>query len=147
MSKKVCFCQITVHSTLDIITPKPKECVLTFRKLKLIDHSALKSDIEESLSKIGLWNSIDVQQLVGSYNTILSELLEKHAPLWTKKAKQSHRQPWFDDRIRREIVLRRKKERTYRNDPTEYNLMPSINSADLYPTLSKPPKEHIILKK
>ena len=27
-----------VHSTLDIITPKPKECVLTFRKLKSIDH-------------------------------------------------------------------------------------------------------------
>ena len=90
-----------VHSTLDIITSKPKECVLTFRKLKSIDHLALKSDIEESLSKIQLWNSIDVQQLVGSYNTILSELLEKHAPLWTKKVKQSHRQPWFDDRIRR----------------------------------------------
>ena len=110
-----------VHSTLDIITPKPKECVLTFRKLKSIDHLAQKSDIEESLSKIGLRNSIDVQQLVGSYNTILSELLEKHALLWTKKVKQSHRQPWFDDRIRREIILRRKKERTYRNDPTEYN--------------------------
>ena len=70
-----------VHSTLDIITLKPKECVLTFRKLKSIDHLTLKSDIEESLNKIGLWNSIDVQQLVGSYNTILSELLEKHAPL------------------------------------------------------------------
>ena len=111
-----------VHSTLDIITPKPKECVLTFRKLKSIDHLALKSDNEESLSKIGLRNSIDVQQLVGSYNTILLELLEKHAPLWTKKVKQSHRQPWFDDRIRGEIILRRKKERTYRNDPTEYNL-------------------------
>ena len=111
-----------VHSTLNIIIPKPKECVLTFRKLKSIDHSALKSDIEESLSKIELRNSINVQQLVGSYNTILSELLEKHAPLQTKKVKQSHRQPWFDDRIRREIILRRKKERTYRNDPTEYNL-------------------------
>ena len=39
-----------------------------------------------------------------------------------KKVKQSHRQPWFDDRIRREIIIRRKKERTYRNDPKEYNL-------------------------
>ena len=111
-----------VHSTLDIITPKPKESVLTFRKLKLIDDSTLKSDIEESVNKIGLRNSIDVQQLVGSYNTILSELLEKHAPLQTKKVKQSHRQPWFDDRIRSKIILRRKKERTYRNDLTEYNL-------------------------
>ena len=111
-----------VRSTLDIITPKPKECVLTFRKLKSIDHSTLKSDIEESLNKIGLWNSIDVQQLVGSDNTVLSELLEKHAPLWTKKVKQSHRQLWVDDRIRREIILRRNKERTYTNDPTEYNL-------------------------
>ena len=109
-----------VHSTLDIITPK--ECVLTFRKLKSIDHSTLKSDIEESLNKIGLQNSSNVQQPVASYNTILSELLEKHAPLRTRKVKQSHRQPWFDDRIRREIIIRRKKERAYRSYPTEYNL-------------------------
>ena len=93
-----------------------------FQEVEIDRSLALKSDIEESLSKIGLWNSIDVQHLVGSYNTILLELLEKHAPLWTKKVKKSHRQPWLDDRIRREIILRRKKERTYRNDPTEYNL-------------------------
>ena len=111
-----------VHSTLDIIIPKLKECLLTFRKLKLIDHLTLKSDIEESLNKIGLQNSTNDQQLVASYNTILSELLEKHTPLRTKKVKQSHRQPWFDNRIRREIIIRRKKERTYRSDPMEYNL-------------------------
>ena len=111
-----------VHSMLDIFTPKPKECVLTFRKLKSIDHATLKSDIKQSLNKIGLQNSSDVQQLVASYNTILSDLLEKHAPLRTRKVKQSHRQPWFDDRIRREIIIRRKKERAFRRDPTKYNL-------------------------
>ena len=92
----------------------------------------LKSDIEESLNKIGLQNSSNVQQLVASYNTILSELLEKHAPLQTRKVKQSHRQPWFDDRIRREIIIRRKKV-----IPWNTTLMPFINSADLYLTLSK----------
>ena len=134
-----------VHSTLDIITPKPKECVLTFRKLKSIDHSTLKSDIEESLSKIGLRNSIDVQHLVGSYNTVLSELWRNmHHYGLRKSNNHTDNHGLMIESGGKSYSEGRKKEHT-EMIPQNTTLTPSINSADLYPKLSKLPKEHITL--
>ena len=36
--------------------------------------------------------------------------------------KKAHQQPWFNDRIREEIILRCKKEKAYNKDPNEYTL-------------------------
>ena len=38
--------------------------------------------------------------------------LNKHAPLHENKCKITHRQPWFNDRIKQELVLRRRLEYT-----------------------------------
>ena len=60
--------------------------------------------------------------LVDIYNVKLSEVLDKHAPHKTKAVKISHHcQPWFNDFIKEQIVLRRKKEKTFRLDPMDYN--------------------------
>ena len=76
------------------------------------------------LPKLQLHNDKSVlptSDLVDSYNHILEELLNTHAPLKTKVLKQTHSQPWFNDTIREEIQLRRKKERWYTQNPTKYN--------------------------
>ena len=48
---------------------------------------------------------------VKQYNTKLHEVLDKHAPIIEKKIRDSHHQPWFNDKIKSKIVLKRKKER------------------------------------
>ena len=44
-----------------------------------------------------------------------------------KVIKQSHNQPWFNDTIKSEIMLRRKKEHTFFADPTRYNFQAFYN--------------------
>ena len=46
---------------------------------------------------------------------------DKHAASKKKLVKQSHNQPWFNTKIRNEIKLRRKKERDWNRDQTEYS--------------------------
>ena len=57
-----------------------------------------------------------------SYKSALSSTLDTHAPLKTKMLKKAHKQPWFNDRIMDEIILRHKKEKAYNKDITEYTL-------------------------
>ena len=52
------------------------------------------------------------------YNTELRNVLEKHAPEKSKYIRNTHQQPWFNDNIKSEIVLRRKKERIWKRDKT-----------------------------
>ena len=65
--------------------------------------------------------TIPLDQQVDHYNNTLKEILDRHAPEQTKTLRISHQQPWFMDKIKQEIVLRRTKERKWLNDPTEYN--------------------------
>ena len=51
-------------------------------------------------------------------NTELRNVMEKHAPEKSKYIRNTHQQPWFNDNIKSEIVLRRKKERIWRRNQT-----------------------------
>ena len=66
-------------------------------------------------------NCSDLAELVDMYNVKLSEVLDNHAQQKTKTVKISHHQPCFNDFINEQIVLRKKKEKTFRLDPTDYN--------------------------
>ena len=63
-----------------------------------------------------------VDDLVTSYNSKLSEILDKHAPLKSCRLHPCHSQPWFTHRIKEEIKVRHMKEHMWKNNPTEYNL-------------------------
>ena len=95
------------------VKPTPK--LVTYRKLKKIDHGQFSDDkISKILPTLQLQNDklvLPISDLVNSYNHILKELLNTHAPLKKKVLKQTHSQPWFNDTIRKEIQLRQKKER------------------------------------
>ena len=65
-----------------------------------------------------------VEDLVTSYNSKLSEMLDKHASLRSRRLHPCHSQPWFTDSIKDEIRVRHMKECKWKNNPTEYNLNP-----------------------
>ena len=69
----------------------------------------------------------DVTTLVQEYNDSMAEEMDKHAPIKTRKIKIKHHQPWFNDRLKSEIKLRRWKEKVWLHDPTEYNLQAFYN--------------------
>ena len=99
--------------------PKPQTKKVTYRKLKNTDIKKSREDMGEAL--VAAYNYSDLAALVDMYNVKLSTVLDNHAPQKTKTVKISHRQPWFNDFIKEQIVLRRKKEKTFRLDPTDYN--------------------------
>ena len=57
-----------------------------------------------------------------AYNSVLLSTLDTHASLKIKRVKKVHKQPWLNDRIKKEIILRCKKEKAYNKEPNEYTL-------------------------
>ena len=79
----------------------------------------------------------DVTTLVQQYNDGMAEIMDKHAPIKTKKIKIKHHQPWFNDRLKSEIKSRRWKEKVWLHDPTEYNLQAFYNQRRFVANLGK----------
>ena len=94
---------------------------LSFRKIKSITLEEFKHDLAKfSKTFVSLDETLD--HLVHEFSTTLIDILNKHTPLKTKTIKGSHRQPWFNDCIKCEIILRCKKEHDWDNDHTVYSL-------------------------
>ena len=127
--------------SLHIEKPKPQTKTVTYRKLKNIDIKTLGEDMGEALEEAS--NCSDMAALVDMYNVKLSEVLDNHTPKKTKTVKISHHQPWFNDFIKEQIVLRRKKEILLRHDPTDYNYQAFTISADISATSQSMPGNKI----
>ena len=106
-----------IHVDLCITTTKPDAKFVSYRKLKNI----CENDLVEDLRTMSLQGKT-IEDLVTSYNSKLSEILDKHAPLRSHRLHPCHSQPWFTDRIKDEIRVRHMKECMWKNNPTEYNL-------------------------
>ena len=52
----------------------------------------------------------------------VKHILDNHVPEKTKHVKKVHNQPWFNDKIKQEIILRHYKERLYRANSYTYTL-------------------------
>ena len=72
-------------------------------------------------------HNLSLEELVSFYNDNLMKVINQHAPLKTKLLTISHSQPWFDERIKAEIILRRHKEQAFKQNPTEYNYLAFYN--------------------
>ena len=79
-------------------------------------------------------NCSDLAALVDIYNVKLSEVLDNHAPQKTKTVRISHHQPWFNDFIKEQIVLRRKKKICLDLIQQTTTTKPVTISADMSPT-------------
>ena len=96
--------------------------VIKCRSLKNIDIVELSRDLATNTTQMMHNKTTDVTTLVQQYNDGMAEIMDKHAPIKTKKIKIKHHQPWFNDRLKSEIKLRRGKEKVWLCEPTEYNL-------------------------
>ena len=97
-------------------TSTTKKCI-KFCKLKNINSTQLHTDLWECLEN----QPEQLDDQAEQYSTKSCEVLDKHASIKEKRTRYRHHQLWFNDTIKSEIILRRKKERTWLQDQSEYS--------------------------
>jgi hypothetical protein len=102
-----------VHCKLALKKPKPIQKVVVYRKIKEMDIDAFRRDISESA--IGNPTDVDdVDELVTMYNTVLTELLDRHAPKKSLKVMIRSHAPWYTGEIKAAKRECRRAERKWR---------------------------------
>jgi len=93
------------------LPPSPQS--YTFRRLNSIDHTSFLDDLKQS----SLINNPPqlLNSLLDEYDTTLYSLLDKHAPVTTKRSTRSPSQPWFTESLRTARRACRQAESTYRS--------------------------------
>jgi len=122
--------------------PAPVRKTVTFRKLREINIEKFKQDITES--EIQFENIHDPETLVQTYDTKLSALVDKHAPLRTKSITLRPTCPWYTDELHEAKHIKRNLERKwlksrltidheiYRNHCAKMNKMLKKARVDFY---------------
>ena len=62
-----------------------------------------------------------MDDMVQQYNDTIITALDKQIPEKTKLVRDTHHQPWFNDKIKKEIILQHKRERDWIQDQSEYS--------------------------
>ncbi len=102
-----------VACNLDVAKPPPLVKTITSRKYRSVDLPAFKNDISSSDLKTASSESNNVCDLADKYNSVMSDLLNKHAPLSTKRVVIRPKQPWFTNSLHSAKRNRRKAERKW----------------------------------
>ena len=103
-----------------IPAPKPlsEDKTTKCHRWKSLELDAFKSDL--SMSDIHLiLESNSMSDAVTTYNTILQDLIDKHAPEYDRTFKPRHHTPWYNSTVRDAKRLRRKLERRWRKTQSE----------------------------
>ena len=90
----------------------------TTRRLKAIDTNLFGQDIIQSLSSIDFVND-SVDTCVTKYNSLLSNLLDKHAPAKKRRVMIRHNTPWFNKDIKAAKSKKRDLEHKWRKSKLE----------------------------
>ena len=108
-----------IHAVLT--TPMPVQAAMTVKywKIKNITIDKFGSYVRKYYTDLDKERSLD--QLLTNYNGTLLETLNKHVPFHETKCKIIHRQPWFNDKIKQELILRRRLQCKWLNDQIEYS--------------------------
>ena len=96
---------------LDFTKPAPVKKTISARNFRSINAIDFCNDI--LTSELMLPPATDVSRLVGQYNSVLSELLDKHAPASAKTVVLRPQQPWFSNSLNQLKRERRKLERKW----------------------------------
>ena len=93
----------------------PERQTITYRNYKKIDTASFLRDVNAKFHNVQPPSSIDeYESLIDSYDSIMSGLIDKHAPLKTKSINLRPKAPWMNDEIFKEKKLKRKYERKWR---------------------------------
>ena len=99
-----------IFSSLSIAS-KPPPCtrVVTSRNLKAVQQDQLQSDVKCMTQAAGeQLADLDTATLVDTYNTGLSEILDRHAPLVTRRVRDRPSAPWLTEEVREARRRRRR---------------------------------------
>ena len=101
-----------VHCSLAIKKPPNAKLTVMNRKLCNIHSDSLFTDIRSS----SLYNSpsLDLSELCDQYDSVLSSILDKHAPLRKRVITIRPRAPWYSEEIKEQKVICRRLERRWR---------------------------------
>lgn len=112
----VCDPAISDHAAVfcDLLINKPpfERRVLSCRKLKSVDLNSFCNDV--SNSSLLRNPSTDLSSLVDQYETVLTSILDQHAPCKDRLITVRPSAPWFNEEIRAARIKRRRLERTWR---------------------------------
>ncbi len=82
---------------------------VSYRKLKTINPELLSCDIRKS----NITKCDDLEHLVDSYNSTLTEIIDNHAPVIKKKIIIRPNTNWYNSNLRQAKVIRRRLERRF----------------------------------
>lgn len=102
-----------LHGTLSKV-PFGKKRVC-YRRLNAINFDDFRHDVSTSFLEISSEVCDDLDGLVGQYNKVLLDVLEKYAPLRNRTITLRPRAPWYNEEIDKEKRKRRKLERRWRS--------------------------------
>ena len=97
-----------VCNSRPLIAPLPR------RQLSCIDYDAFNHDLSVSLQALHDDGDVPFLQLLHTYNDILSDTLDAHAPLKQSKIKRSVHPKWFDNELAKARASKRTLEKKYR---------------------------------
>ena len=95
---------------------RPKKAV-SYRSTRNVDMEEFKKDVIEKLNELP--ETTDMLMKIERYNSILTEIVNKHAPMKSKTIKVVHEAPWFDSEYADIRKLRRKAEKKYKKTGLE----------------------------
>ena len=113
-----------IHAKLKAQKPYVSPKRISYRKLKSINHGLFKVDLPTKLTEcLSSISSCSARDLVEIYNHACTKILNEHAPVTNKVISLIHNQPWFNENIRKEIQLCRKKEALLYRNPCTYTFL------------------------
>ena len=99
-----------VHAILEIEKPNPPHRLVRYRKYKNLDNNKFRQDLIDGFMDK---SSNTMDEMVHQYNNVIITAWDKQVPVKTKLVRDTHHQPWFDEKIKTEIILQHKKEREW----------------------------------
>jgi hypothetical protein len=99
-------CNISVNK------PPPLKKTIKYRKYKSVNVEEFSQDIKNS----DLYRNPedDIGDLVSQYNNVLTEILDKHAPVIEKQITVRPHMPWYTEKLKAQKCIRRQLERSWR---------------------------------
>ena len=119
---------VSCNLTLD--RPPAMKRKMRYRKLRQIDIEKFKQDIENSTLYTN--PAHDPEGLALQYDTVLSQLLDLHAPQKEKCITIRPNAPWYTDELREEKQKKRRLERKFRKTNLEIDKQLFLQQCQLY---------------
>ena len=91
-----------VHATLKIVRPIPPQKTVRYGKYKNLDRNQFRQDLIDGFSEK---SPSMMDDMVQQYNDTIITALDKQILEKTKLVRDTHHQPWFNDKIKKEIIL------------------------------------------